>query len=153
MIDLILFYDFIPEYIEYRQWVAFYFVVFLLIVVVCLHFPCILNTTLARESRTKQAVYFIWKCNSVSLLGILCLRVVYTGQSWCTSMLVWIYTHLYRVSLNGLIIFQGVIEGPQTNKKLYGRGGSKMQSWGDMGKILVFGLILQKKSWKIRVAF
>ena len=32
---------------------------------------------------------------------------------------------IYRVSLNRLIIFQGVIEGPQTNKKLYGRGGSK----------------------------
>jgi len=50
------------------------------------------------------------------------------------------------VSLNGLIIFQGVIEGPKTNKKLYGRRGSKMQPWGDMGKILVFGLISQKKS-------
>ena len=32
---------------------------------------------------------------------------------------------LYRVSLNGLIIFQRVIEGPQTNKKLYERGGLK----------------------------
>ena len=27
-------------------------------------------------------------------------------------------------------------------------GGSKMQPWGDMGKILVFGLILQKKILK-----
>ena len=53
---------------------------------------------------------------------------------------------IYRVFLNGFIIFQGVIEGPQTNKKLYGRGGSKMQPWGDMGKILVFGLSFQKKS-------
>ena len=52
----------------------------------------------------------------------------------------------YRVSLNRLIIFQGAIEGPQKNKKLYGRGGPKIQPWGDMGKILVFGLILQKNS-------
>ena len=51
--------------------------------------------------------------------------------------------------LNGLIIFQGVIGGPQTNKKLCGKGwGSKIQPWGDMGKILVFGLIFQKKILK-----
>ena len=43
--------------------------------------------------------------------------------------------------------------GTPDEQKITGTGVSKMQPWGDMGKILVFGLILQKIFFKIRVAF
>ena len=36
--------------------------------------------------------------------------------------------------------------GTPDEQKIIREKGSKMQPWGDIGKILVFGLILQKKS-------
>ena len=61
---------------------------------------------------------------------------------------------LYRVSQGSLIRLIGVIGEVKVSKKLYGRrGGPKMQPWGDIRKILVCWLILQKKISKIRVAF
>ena len=43
--------------------------------------------------------------------------------------------------------------GTPDEQKIVWEGGSKMQPWGDIRKILVFWLILQKKLSKIRVAF
>ena len=44
---------------------------------------------------------------------------------------------IYRVSQGSLIRLIGVIGEVEASKKLYGRGGSKMQPWGDIRKILV----------------
>ena len=43
--------------------------------------------------------------------------------------------------------------GGRGEQKIIWEGGSIMQPWGDIRKILVFCLILQKKISKIRVAF
>jgi len=54
---------------------------------------------------------------------------------------------LYRVNTPKFRSLKGVIGEVKTNIKLNGRGGgSKMQPWGVMGKILFLGLVEEKNS-------
>ena len=48
---------------------------------------------------------------------------------------------------------EGGDRGAGDKQKIIWEGGSKMQPWGDIRKILVFWQILQKKFAKMRVAF
>ena len=60
-----------------------------------------------------------------------------TSKDMKNFLLIFLFS--YRVlSRIGVLLFKEVIGGPLTNKKLYGRVGSKMQPWGYMGKILDF---------------